>query len=101
MNFGLPKAFLVGGPSDPKSLSGPRPGLLAVRVFSCHMALLLRRSDIEVSGWLCLSCTKLGSLHAHIHPSVGKAQPVPEVQVTQGLRRHAILDTSRIHCCVC
>ena len=101
MNFGLPKAFLVGAQAVAKSLSGPPPGLHAGRVFSCHMALLLRRSDIEVSGWLCLSCTKLGSLHTHIHPNVGKAQPVPEVQVTQGLRSDAILDTSRIHCRVC
>ena len=96
------KSLSYLGQAVAKSLSGPPPDLLAGRVFSCHMALLLRRSDIEVSGWLCLSCTKLGSLHTHIHLNVGKAQPVvPEVQVTQGLRRHAILDTSRIHCCVC
>ena len=96
------KSLSYWGQAVAKSLSGPPPDLLAGRVFSCHMALLLRRSDIEVSGWLCLSCTRLGALHTHIHPNVGKAQPVvPEVQVTQGLRRDAILDTSRIHCCVC
>ena len=95
------KSISYWGQAVAKSLSGPPPGLHAGRVFSCHMALLLRRSDIEVSGWLCLSCARLGALHTHIHPAVGKTQPVPEVQVTQGLRRHAILDTSRIHCRVC
>ena len=99
MSFGLPKAFLVGAQAVAKPLSGPPPGVHAGRVFSCHMALLLRRSDIEASGWLCLSCTSLGALHTHIHPTVGKAQPVvPEVQVMQGFRRHAILDTSCMQC---
>ena len=45
------------------SLSGAPPGLHAGRVFSCHMGLLLRRSDIEASGCLCLSYTKLGALY--------------------------------------
>ena len=70
------KSLSYWGQAVAKSLSGPPPDLLAGRVFSCHMALLLRRSDIEVSGWLCLSCTSLGALHTHIHLNVGKAQPV-------------------------
>ena len=53
------KSLSYWGQAVAKSLSGPPPDLLAGRVFSCHMALLLRRSDIEVSGWLCLSCTNL------------------------------------------
>ena len=37
----LAKRLLVGGQAVAKSLSAPPPGLLAGRVFSCHMALLL------------------------------------------------------------
>ena len=70
------------------------PGLLAGRVFSCQIALLLRRSDIEASGWLCLSCAKL-ALHSPMHPIVDKAQPVVyDVQVTPDLGSHAMLNTS-------
>ena len=98
MNFGLPKAFLVGAQAVAKPLSAPPPGLHAGRVFSCHMALLLRRSDIEVSGCLCLSYTNLGDLYSgHLHQTLAVVQLV---QVTQGLRSHAILNTSHTHGCV-
>ena len=66
---------------DTKRPSGAPPGLLACRVFSCQIAF---------------------ALHSHIHRIVDKAQPVVhKVQVTPGLRSHAMLDTSRLQCCVC
>ena len=51
--------FLFG---DTKSVSGATPGLLADRGFSCQIALLLRRSDMEAFRLICMSC-------AHLHLS--------------------------------
>ena len=86
---------------DTKSVSGAFPVLLAGRVCSCQIAVLLRRSDIEASRLICLSCAKLGALHSHIHRTVVKQQcVVHKVQVITGLRSHALLDTFRPHCCV-
>ena len=51
--------FLLG---DTKSVSGATPGLLAGRMCSCQIALLLRRSDMEAFRLICMSC-------AHLHLS--------------------------------
>ena len=90
--------FLFG---DTKSVSGATPGLLAGRVFSCQIALLLRRSDMEAFRLICMSCAHFAPLHGHMYRTAVKPQfVVQEVQVTTGLQRHALLDTCRLHCCV-
>ena len=74
---------------DTKAVSGALPGLLAVRVFSCQIALQLS-SNIESSRLMCLSC------------AVVKPQSVVhEVQVMTGLRSHTMLYTSGWNFCVC
>ena len=86
---------------DTKSVSGATPGLLAGRVFSCQIVLLLRRSDMEAFWLICMSCAHFAPLHGHMYRTAVKPQSVvQEVQVTTGLQRHAMLDTYRLHCCV-
>ena len=94
--FGLQKAFRVGGRKVTKSVSGTPPGGFAGRVFSCQISVLLRRSHFEVCPIICLSCAKLGALHSHVHQTV-----VQELLVSLSLRSHVMLDTSRLHGCVC
>ena len=90
--------FLFG---DTKSVSGATPGLLAGRVFSCQIALLFRRSDMEAFRLICMSCAHFAPLHGHMYRTAVKPQfVVQEVQVTTCLHRHALLDTCRLHCCV-
>ena len=90
--------FFLG---DTKSVSGAPPGLLSVRVSFCKIALLLRRPDIEAFQLICMSCAHLAPLQGDMYRTAVKPQSVvQEVQVTTGLQRHAMLDTSRLHCFV-
>ena len=53
--------------------------IIAGDALSCQVALLLRRSDIEVSPSLCFWCTKFGALHSHMRRTVEKAQALKKL----------------------